>query len=287
MTHRIHPNIQLGELKLKVSNLQRSLQFYQEVIGFKVLRKQENHAELTADGKQVFLVLEEVKDAVVVPPRSASGLYHFAILLPSRADLGACLRHLIESNIEIGQADHLVSEALYLSDPDHNGIEIYRDRPRESWEWDDAGQVKMATDPIDWQGLLEEGKRKEWTGLPDNTTLGHVHFHVSDLQKSRKFYCDILGFDVVLDWSQMRAMFISAGGYHHHIGLNMWAGIGASRAPENGTGLAYHTVEFPDERNFEATLDRLREEDIPVRDIGGAWEVEDPSGILLRLAIQK
>ncbi len=283
MTHKIDPAIRLGELKLKVSSLERSVKFYTDVIGFKVLHQENNRAHLTVDGANTFLVLVEVKDAVIVPPRSASGLYHFAVLLPTRKDLGVILRHLIQNNIEIGQADHLVSEALYISDPDHNGIEIYRDRPREEWEWDDAGHVKMATEPIDWQGILAEGEGEEWSGLPIGTTLGHIHLHVSDLQKSKWFYCDVLGLDIVADWSLMHALFISAGGYHHHIGMNMWAGIGAPLAPSNGTGLSYYTIEVPDWDNLGKTLERLREHGISVDEVDEAWHVKDPSGILVRL----
>src|SRR5690606_14216166 len=125
-----------------------------------------------------------------------------AILLPSRADLGVILKHLVQNGVEIGQADHLVSEALYLSDPDHNGIEIYRDRPREEWRYEDNGDIRMTTDPIDWQGLLQEAEGKAWAGMPAGTKIGHVHFHVSSLDQAKQFYCDLLGFDIVMDASR-------------------------------------------------------------------------------------
>ncbi|GGG09596.1 VOC family protein [Paenibacillus abyssi] len=282
MTHI--SDIELGEVKLKVSNLERSIKFYQEVVGLKMLNQEAKTAELTADGKNALLVLEEIPGAVVVPPRSASGLYHFAILLPTRKDLGLSLRNLIESGIHIGQADHLVSEALYISDPDHNGIEIYRDRPRETWTRDEKGNYNMATDPIDWEGLLEEAKGEAWTGLPAGTTMGHVHVHVSDLQKSKQFYCDVLGFDITANYmSRMGALFISAGGYHHHLGLNIWAGNGAPMPPVNGTGLAYYTIVVPDQEELDNVVGQLRNAGISAEEEAGAWFVKDPSGIQLKL----
>jgi catechol 2,3-dioxygenase len=280
----MHPSMQLGEVKLKVSNLERSLAFYQEIVGFKVLKQTANTVELTADGRTPLLILEEIPNAVIVPKRSASGLYHFAILLPARIDLGVSLRKLIESGIHIGQADHLVSEALYISDPDNHGIEIYRDRPRETWNRDAKGNIMMATDPIDWDGLLDEAKDREWAGLPAGTTIGHVHFHVGDLDRSKPFYCDILGFDIAADYrQQMGALFISAGGYHHHIGLNIWAGNGAPAPPANGTGLAYYTIVLPDPEETANMLERLRSSGITVEQQDGSWFVKDPSGILLKL----
>ena len=286
MPPKIHPQIELGAVKLKVSNLKKSLTFYQEIVGFKILDQDSKSAELTADGKKSLLVLEEISDAVIVPPRSTSGLYHFAILLPTRKDLGVSLRKLIESQIHVGQADHLVSEALYISDPDHNGIEIYRDRPRETWKRDAQGNYLMATDPIDWEGLLEESKGTEWAGLPPETTMGHVHFHVSDLQKSKQFYCDILGFDITADFmNQMGALFISAGGYHHHIGLNIWAGKGAPTPPPNGTGLSFYTIIVPTQKELNNILHQLSNTGIPIEEQEGAWFVKDPSNIQLKLVV--
>ncbi|MCQ6559670.1 VOC family protein [Paenibacillus mendelii] len=286
MSHQLHPDIELGELKLKISNLERSLQFYQDVVGFQIKSKQAGRAVLTADGEHPLLILEEIPDAVIVPKRTMSGLYHFAILLPTRRDLGIALRRLIDSGIHIGQADHLVSEALYISDPDQNGIEIYRDRPRESWQRDANGNYKMTTDPIDWDGLLDESKDSSAERLPSGTTIGHVHFHVGDLQKAKAFYCDLLGFDIAADLMRhMGALFISAGGYHHHIGLNVWAGANAPAAPANGTGLAYYTIVVPTRAELETIVERFRKADVPVREQGQAWFVIDPSGIEVRFIL--
>ena len=283
MAAKLHPNIELGELKLKISNLERSLKFYEEVIGLKLLKREGQSAWMTVDGQTALLVLEEVPGAVIMRPRTTSGLYHFAILLPTREDLGLSLRRLLEFDIEVGQADHLVSEALYLSDPDHNGIEIYRDRPREEWQYDEQGYVKMTTDPIDWEGLLELSKDSIWQGMPAGTKIGHVHFHVSDLRKARAFYCDAVGFDVEADIKRMGALFIGAGGYHHHIGLNIWAGAGAPNPPANATGIEYFTIVFPNETALKETLGSLRQAGIAVGEDGGVTFIEDPSGIKVRL----
>ncbi|MGN7380546.1 VOC family protein [Paenibacillus sp. SAFN-117] len=284
--YTIHPDIRLGEVKLKVSNLKRSLEFYEQVVGLKILKQTSVTAEMTVDGVHSLLSLEEIPNALVVPPRSASGLYHFAILVPTRKDLGVSLRRLIQSGISIGQADHLVSEALYISDPDHNGIEIYADRPRDVWQRDADGNYRMATDPIDWEGLLKEAESEVWSGLPKGTTIGHVHFHVGDLQQAGAFYCDLLGFEMAADYSRlMRALFISAGGYHHHIGLNVWAGIGASPAPPHGTGLAYYTIMYPDASELETALQRIRDAGVPLEEQEGAWIVSDPFGIRTRLTV--
>lgn len=282
----IHPHITLGEVKLKVSNLQQSLHFYREVIGFQILSQTSNTARLTADGENSFLMLEEIPNAVIVPAQSASGLYHFAILLPSRKDLGAILRKFIESGIRIGQADHLVSEALYISDPDNIGIEIYADRPRESWKRDADGNYVMATDPIDRTGLLNEALHETWAGLPSDSTIGHVHFHVGDLDQAKHFYCDILGFEPVADWRRMGAIFVSAGGYHHHIGLNIWAGVGAPATPPNGTGLAYYTIIFPNSAALDKTIERFQTAGSSIRQQDGSWVVDDPFGIRLKMCVK-
>ncbi|MFF2886478.1 VOC family protein [Paenibacillus sp. NPDC057967] len=284
MANKLHADTRLGEVKLRVSNLERSLKFYEDIVGFRVLSRTESIAELTADGRNVLLVLEEVPNASITPLRSSSGLYHFAILLPTRKDLGLSLRRLMDAGAKIGQADHLVSEALYISDPDLNGIEIYRDRPREQWEYDAQGFVKMATDPIDWEGLLAEAKGSEWNGLPDGTVIGHVHFHVGDLHKSKQFYCDAIGFEVEADlMRQMGALFIGAGRYHHHMGLNVWAGAGAPPVKPNGTGIEHFTIIVPNATELEETVQRAKRLGVELELREGSWWTKDPNGIALQL----
>jgi catechol 2,3-dioxygenase len=238
MSYSIHSNTELGEVRLKVSDLERSVQFYREVVGFQILLQQSGIAQLTVDGINPLLSLEEIPNAAIVPRRSSAGLYHFAILVPTREQLGLSLRNLIQSGIHIGQGDHLVSEALYIEDPDHNGIEIYCDRPRSTWKRDTDNNIIMASDPVDTESLLKEAGNKPWTKLSPETIIGHIHLHVQDLPSSKAFYCDILGFVMILDGSKlMGALFISAGGYHHHIGMNIWAGVGA---PERNRTFVLH-----------------------------------------------
>jgi catechol 2,3-dioxygenase len=284
MTYSIHPNTTLGIIKLKVSQLDRSLQFYTDVVGLRILNQQATSAEMTVDGKTPLLSLEEIPSATITPRRTTAGLYHFAILVPTREALGLILRNLMKSGIHIGQGDHLVSEALYITDPDNNGIEIYCDRPRSTWKKDANNNYVMATDPVDIEGLLREAGDNPWTGLTTDTILGHVHLHVSNLAQSRVFYCDVLGFDMVLDGtSTMGALFISAGGYHHHIGMNIWAGVGAPQPQEHGTGLKYYTIILPSSSELEVILERIRSAQLPVVLLDNIWVVVDPSGIEVRL----
>lgn len=285
MKATIDPKAEIGIVRLKITNLERSLRFYQEVIGLQLLRREGHLAELTADGKTVLLVLEESEQFHVLQGRSVSGLYHFAILVPDRVSLGLALRNLIKHQISVGQGDHLVSEALYLNDPDRNGIEIYADRPRETWPKDEQGEYKMTTDPVDIEGLLNISQQAEWSGLPAGTKIGHVHFHVGDLNQARQFYTEVLGFDIVAHYGQ-DALFISAGGYHHHIGLNIWAGVGAPPNPEDATGLRFFTITLPDQEAAQDIVRRLHDADVAHQHGAGFVELTDPFGIGIRLVVK-
>ncbi|MNW43273.1 Catechol-2,3-dioxygenase [compost metagenome] len=280
----IHPAAQIGVVQLKVRDLDRSVAFYQEVIGFQVLRQNGTIAELTADGKTPLLILEADQRYRVLPERSVSGLYHFAILVPDQVTLGLALRNLIRHQIPVGQGDHLVSEALYLNDPDQNGIEIYADRPRDTWQKNASGEVKMTTDPVDVENLLNLSEQAEWNGLPEGTRMGHVHLHVGDLTQAEQFYCGILGFEVTAHYGAA-ALFVSAGGYHHHIGLNLWAGKGAPPAPEDAVGIRYFTTELPDIPALEAVESRLAEAKVAYKREGNELRLSDPFGIGIRLTV--
>jgi catechol 2,3-dioxygenase len=275
---RIHPATDVGVVALTVADLARSLAFYTETMGFAVLRREKgpsgDEAVLGA-GNTLLLVLRE-RPGAPHPPRSATGLYHFAILVPTRADLGRWLGHWLELGLPMpGQGDHLVSEALYLNDPEGNGIEIYRDRPREQWTWQD-GQVRMATDPVDIRGLLEEARAegKPWDGLLDGTKIGHIHLQIGDVSPAEQFYAGILGFDVVAKMPS--ALFVSAGGYHHHIGMNTWHSRGRGPAPEGSAGLRHFTLRLPDAAPIAAVVARLDAAGIPHREEEGGVVFEDP-----------
>ncbi|GGF71744.1 catechol-2,3-dioxygenase [Paenibacillus albidus] len=281
----LHQDVQIGLVQIRVSNLARSLAFYQNVVGLKVLRQAGHEVEMTADGRNVLLILREIANAKVLRRNSAAGLYHFAILVPDRPSLGLVVRNLIAEGIEVGQGDHLVSEALYIQDPDNNGIEIYRDRPRDTWRHDPQGHVVMTTDPVDVEGLLEASEGLVWNGLPEGTVMGHVHFHVGDLGQAKEFYVDLLGFDLMANYGDA-AMFISAGGYHHHIGLNTWAGKGAPAAPADAPGIDYFTLLLPNEEERSAVVERVRQAGYTVREEGGVPAFADPWNIGIRLVLK-
>lgn len=231
----------VGSVSLTVRDLERSIAFYRDVLGFRVGQRTDVEVALSADGARTLIELHEGVDAVP-RPRRCTGLFHFAILVPNRAALGRSLLHLIEQDWPLsGAADHLVSEALYLSDPDGLGIEIYRDRPRDTWKRV-GGQIAMATDPLDLEGVAKEaGAELPWTGLEAGTVIGHVHLHVASLVDAERLYCGTVGFEPMVR-AYPGALFVAAGGYHHHLGLNTWVGEGAPPPPENAVGLRRFSV---------------------------------------------
>lgn len=282
----LQPDTQIGLVQIRVSNLERSLTFYQNVVGLSVLRQTGREVEMTADGQNVLLILREIENARVIRPNSVAGLYHFAILVPDRPSLGLVVRNLISSGIEVGQGDHLVSEALYIQDPDNNGIEIYRDRPKSEWKYDAEGHVMMSTDPVDVDGLLAASEGLSWNGLPAGTVIGHVHFHVGNLNKAKAFYVDLLGFELTANYGSA-AMFISAGGYHHHIGLNVWAGQGAPAAPADTVGIDYFTLILANEEERNAVVERVRQVGYAVTEENGNPTFQDPWNIGIRLVLER
>lgn len=283
MGYSIHPETTVGPVFLTVSDLQRSERFYRDVLGFKPQPGRGDSLVLTADGKTPILNLKG-DPAAPARPRRTTGLYHFAVLMPSRPDLAHSLRRLAEMGYPIqGGTDHLVSEAIYLADPDGNGIELYRDRPREGWERLD-GEIHMESDPLDYEGILGalNAHEQPWKGLAPETRMGHVHLNVADLAMTEAFYCSVLGFDVMLRRAT-GALFISAGGYHHHLGLNIWDGAGSPPPPAGAIGLRHYSIRLPDARELEIVAGRLREAGIRVEEVGEGFLVRDPSqnGILL------
>jgi catechol 2,3-dioxygenase len=279
LTVRIDPAARIGAVHLTISDLGRSVRFYESHVGFVLHRREERTAWLGA-GRADLLVLSQSETAPRV--RGATGLYHFAILVPSRADLARALRRLVDADTVMqGAADHGVSEALYLADPDGNGIEIYRDRARTEWP-SVAGQLRMGADPLDLDGLLAEARSGNGAGLAAGTVIGHVHLHVSRLAEAERFYVDVLGLDLMQRYGPS-ALFVSAGGYHHHIGLNTWAGVGAPPPPPGAIGLRHFDVLLPDAAALLDVERRLTAAAVPIEPAADGFIVRDPSNNAIHL----
>ncbi|WP_019011581.1 VOC family protein [Deinococcus aquatilis] len=271
-------SLTLGPVELSVSDLNRTVSFYSTLLGMTVLDQTGQTATLGLPNHPL-LVLTEHLGAQPTRPTSP-GLYHLAVLLPTRADLARWVQHASHLGVRLGQSDHLVSEAFYLNDPDGHGIEVYRDRPRDEWRWQ-SGQVQMAGDPIDMDSLLSEpGAELPFAGLPEGTTLGHVHLRVTNLPLTEAFYSGLLGFDVVSRWPG--ALFISVGGYHHHFGLNTWQSQGGQRAPEQASQLQRVNVQLLDPADLDALETRLRAANIALIRESDVLDVRDPAGNALR-----
>jgi catechol 2,3-dioxygenase len=276
----IDPAAHIGAVHLMISDVNRSVRFYQTHLGFKLHGTKNGSAVLGAD-RDDLLILHENKTA----PRAhgTTGLYHFAVRVPSRADLARALRRIVDTNTPLqGASDHGVSEALYLEDPDGNGIEIYRDRPRDAWPFVD-GNLEMSSDPIDLLALVSEEENDE-IGLAAGTTIGHVHLHVSDLADAERFYVGVLGFTLMQRYGPS-AIFVSAGGYHHHIGLNTWAGVGAPPPPQNAIGLHHFVVRLAGLPALKETVARVREAGIEIEQGDGTALVRDPSRNAIALSV--
>ncbi len=269
----------MGPVALSVSDLGRSLAFYTEVIGLTLLERANDNATLGA-GSNRLLRLHGLPGARPMP-RSA-GLYHFALLLPSRPVLGMTLRHLLASNAPItGYADHAVSEAIYLTDPDGHGIEIYRDLPREAWDYP-GGTLRMTVDPLDVTGVLASAGKESWHGLPVDTIMGHVHLQVATIAATEAFFVDLLGFDLMVRYGSA-ATFLATDGYHHHVGANTWQSSGQPPAPENAARLLEYAIVLDSPDEVAAVTDRLTAASYaPVTRDDGLY-VTDPSGLTLRL----
>ena len=270
-----------GRVKLQVTRLDRSADFYTAVIGFEVAAQRPGALVLRAgrgDGPPL-IELHERPGGRPVAPGSRLGLYHFAILVPDRGALGRFLVHAVRAGLRLGSADHLVSEALYLSDPDGLGIEVYADRPRSTWRTE-AGELMMATDPLDLGGLAASAEG-EWSGMPAETAIGHVHLHVGDLGAAEAFYHRALGFDRTVS-RYPGALFLSASGYHHHLGTNVWAKRAVPRA-EDEAGLLEWELVLPTAAAITDAAASLRSGGYEVAPADGSVLVHDDWGTGLRL----
>jgi catechol 2,3-dioxygenase len=278
---RLPADLRLGTVRLQVADLSRSLEWYRRVLGVEVLDQRNGVARLGAVGEDRALIeLHERPGAQAVPRRGRLGLYHYAILLPDRASLARFVRHLAGLGERAGMSDHLVSEAIYLTDPDGLGIEVYADRPRTQWRREQR-QLVMATDPLDVEDLLSVAGLEPWTGLPPGTVIGHVHLFVGDLQRAAAFYHVGLGLDQVV-WSYPGALFLSAGGYHHHLGTNTWA-AGAQPAGEHDARLLEWEILLPAAGDVEAALASIAATGAQVTAGAGNGTATDPWGTTVRV----
>jgi catechol 2,3-dioxygenase len=282
--YRLPDATRLGAVRLQVADLERSLDYYQRVLGLGVIERDRAQAVLGAEGEdEPLVVLHERQGSRPVPRAGLLGLYHFAILLPDRQALGRFVAHLGNLGEPAGSADHAVSEALYLTDPDGLGIEVYSDRPRSQWQHHDR-QLYMTTERLDIRSLLAAGGDRTWTGMPSGTTMGHVHLHVGDLGRAEAFYHRALGFDKVV-WSYPGALFLSAGGYHHHLGNNTWSS--GRPASEGDARLLEWTIVLPGAQDIAEAGGSLRAAGYEAAESDGGVVAAGPWGTRVRLALER
>jgi catechol 2,3-dioxygenase len=278
---RLPDETHIGRVRLQVGNLGLSVSYYETVLGMRVLDSTDTTAELGPHGEdRVLIELTEKKGVRTVPRRGLLGLYHFAVLLPDRAALGRFVAHLGEIGAYAGMSDHLVSEAVYLTDPDGLGIEVYADRPRETWSARDK-QLEMTTKPLDVDSVVAAAGGEKWDGMPAGTKIGHVHFYVGDIDQAAAFYHAGLGMDKIV-WNYPGALFMSAGGYHHHVGVNTWA-AGASPASDDDARLLDWELLVPDSSSVDAAAKSIGDAGFEVSRDGDAVVARDGWGIRLRL----
>jgi len=271
----------VGAVRLQVSDLERSIDYYERVVGLRTIARDDGMAGLGADSTRPLVWLREKGGIRPVPRRGVFGLYHFALLLPERAALGRFVAHILRSGVRFGAADHLVSEALYLTDPDGLGIEVYADRPESGWRH--AGpEIVMTTTALDLGDLQAAGGSRDWEAAPPGTVVGHVHFHVGDLVEAEAFYHRALGLDKTV-WSYPGALFFAAGRYHHHVGTNTWS-PGPSATDDEARLLDWELV-VPDEATVEAALRSLRESGFPTTNHPTTNHPTDPWGTRLRITV--
>lgn len=283
------PALRLGPVRLKVSDLGRSIAYYEETLGLRLMDRSSDGAVLGTMGKDnPLVILVEHPGALPARRRGQLGLYHFAILLPDRASLGRFVKHLGDIGARAGAGDHLVSESFYLQDPDNLGIEIYADRPISTWRRI-GRQLMMATDPVDASGIIAEAGETRWDGMPAETVMGHLHLHVGSLEGASAFYSELLGFDRMV-WQYPGALFLAAGGYHHHLGTNTWAGPGAQAPAPGDAQLLEWNIMLPDATSLDAVAESLSRAghhfDRGTDDRGRAsMATRDPWGTPLRLSV--
>jgi catechol 2,3-dioxygenase len=281
--YRLPDATRLGQARLQVADVARSVEWYGRVLGLRALPDSGGPTKLVAADDTLILELVERKEARPAGIDRRLGLFHFAILLPNRPALAAFVQHLRVAGEDFAASDHLVSEAFYLSDPDGLGIEVYADRPRSSWRRI-GRELVMGTESIDMGDLLN-ALQDPWSGMPAGTTMGHLHLHVGDLKKASDFYSEALGFDrIVLRYPG--ALFMSAGGYHHHLGTNTWAGPHARESREDDAQLLEWNIVLPTAGDVDAVSASLGAAGLVATREGAALRTRDPWGTSLRVSAE-
>jgi catechol 2,3-dioxygenase len=275
--YQLPDGTRLGQVRLQVSNLERSVAYYRDLLGLRVLQQDTTVASLAVDDAAGPLIeLRHERGTRPVSRGGTLGLYHFAILLPTRAALGRFVKSLASAGLQFGAADHLVSEAIYLWDPDGLGIEVYADRPREVWKTN-GRELVMVTEALDLQSVMNAAGSAPWSGMPEGTSMGHMHLSVANLNDARSFYHQGLGLDTTV-WSYPGALFMSAGGYHHHLGTNTWA-MGARAPVDSDARLLEWELVLPSTADVDAAAASLHSAGHDTR----GCVVTDPWGTSLRL----
>ena len=288
---RIHPATRLGAVELTVADLDRELAFYREVLGFALAARGNGVATLSSGGDGPGELLRLHEEPGARRARGATGLYHFALLVPTRLELAHLLRRIAETRTPIqGMVDHHTHLAIYLADPEGNGIELAWDFPKESWpRLDDGGKefLSLGNGPLEPEELFAEIERdpREWLGLARGSVIGHVHLHVSRLGPALRFYHDLVGFDTIFDSERSGFGFVSAGGYHHHIGVNVWQGVGALAPPPRSLGLRSFTVVVPTGSELDRIASRIEAGGTPVERRADTMQARDPSQNLVTFEV--
>ncbi|MCU1324562.1 MAG: Glyoxalase/bleomycin resistance protein/dioxygenase [Acidobacteriaceae bacterium] len=282
--YRLSASAHVGRVRLAVSELERSVAFYRDVIGLAVLREEDRMVQLGAQGGgRVLLELQEMPGVSAIGRRTRLGLYHTAFLLPSREALSSFIRHLAKLGVPFGAGDHIYSEALYLTDPDGLQVEVYADRARDQWIFE-GREIVSATGPVHFETMPVVAE-DSWQGAPAGTTVGHVHLYIGDLKAAEKFYVAGLGLDVVT-WRYPGALFTSAGGYHHHVGLNVWA-AGSPVATEQDARLLFWEMVLPDADEIDRAAASLALGDFDeIKAENGARAFRDSWGIVVALVLE-
>lgn len=277
---QLHEQTQIGKVVLKVANLEKMIAFYTQVIGLSLIEKNQQTARLGTTEK---ILLELIKVENPLPLTRKTGLFHVAFLLPTRKDLGNTLIHYLQSNAPIdGASDHGYSEALYLTDPEGNGIEVYRDKPKSEWDIREDGEIVGITKEMDAEGIVAAADSQQ-SSFPTGTIVGHVHLKVADLAQTETFYTQVVGLSLKNNFGN-QAKFFAAGDYHHHIGSNTWMGKGVPPMADNDLGLAYYTFVLPDKEAFESLLTHLEKKNVSFTlESSRRLALLDPNGIQVKM----